>query len=169
MERTIQERLKDRDVLIRGIHSRSNSSAERSSNESHADSISSPGSTKRRDFEDDSYSFSDISDMQEADKYLQPLLPVSNYSRYRVRRILLATTVLGLVFVAYYDLSTAHTHTSRRITSSVSNTKRDHHEPYFSNLYKNKEAGPGAFPLSLQSALPSDLCCICDCHASPAF
>lgn len=129
MERTIQERLKDRDALIRGIHSRSNSSTERASSESHADSISSPGSTERGDFEDDSYSFADISDMQEVDKYLPHLLPVSNYSRYRVRRILLATTVLGLVFVAYHVLSTAHTHTSRRITSSVSNTKRGHHEP----------------------------------------
>jgi hypothetical protein len=169
MERTFKERSKDRDALIRGLHSRSNSSTEISSNESRADSISSLRSTKRRDFEDDSYSFSDISDMQEADKHLPPLLPVSNYSRHRVRRILLATTVLGLVFVAYHVLFSAHIHTSRRITSSVSNTNRDHHEPYFSNLYKNKEAGPGAFPLSLQSALPSDLCSMCDCHASPAF
>jgi len=169
MEPMFQEHLRDRDALIRGIHSRSNRSTETSSNESCPESTGSPRSAEKRDSEDDSYSFSDYSDMQETDKYLPPLLQVSNYSRYRVRRLSLATTVLGLVFVAYHVFSIAHTHTSRRITSRVSTANRDHHEPYFSDLYKNEEAGPGAFPLSLQSALPSDLCSICDCHALPAF
>lgn len=107
--------------------------------------------------------------MQEKERYLPQTPPISNYNRYRARRLLLATAVLGIVFVAYHVFSTAQIHSSRRHTSRITAASRDRHEPYFSDLYKNEEAGPGAFPLSLQSALPSDLCSICDCHASPAF
>jgi hypothetical protein len=41
--------------------------------------------------------------------------------------------------------------------------------PYFLEKYIQKEAGPGTFPLDLHSVLPSDVCSICDCHATPAF
>jgi len=169
MEANFQERLREREALIRGIHSRSNSSTKTSSDESRPDFMDSPRSPEKRGVDYDNYSFSDYSDMQEKEKYMPPLPPISNYSRYRARRVFVATTVIGLVFAAYHIFLTAHTHTSRRITTRLTTVNRDHHEPYFSDLYRNEEAGPGAFPLSLQSALPSDLCSICDCHASPAF
>ena len=172
MEATFQERLRDREALIRGIHCCCNGSTKSSSdgNDSLPASMDPARSLEKRNVDYDSYSFWDYSDVQEKENYLPPLPPISNYCRYRARRLLLTTTVIGLIFVAYHVFFyTAHTHTSRRTTSRLTAFNRGYHEPYFSDLYKNKEAGPGAFPLSLQRALPSDLCSICDCHASPAF
>jgi hypothetical protein len=42
-------------------------------------------------------------------------------------------------------------------------------KPFFADLYKEKKAAPGTFPLQLPTESHSDFCSICDCHAEPTF
>ena len=169
MEKTFQDRLREREALIKGVdkHSQSSSASETSGD----GSPTSPRSIGRKSVDDDTYSFSDYSsyaDMQEREKFQAPMQP-STYNRNRSRRVIFAAGVLAIIFVVYHVSTATPTDTTPHQRSRVTAASRNHHEPYFSDLYKMNEAGPGAFPLSLKNALPSDLCSICDCNASPAF
>ncbi|MCJ1479308.1 RNA polymerase II subunit A C-terminal domain phosphatase [Lambiella insularis] len=170
MQGAIPERLKERESLLRGTPTRSNSSSDTSSEESRHASVDTPRREKSGMDEDDDYSVSDYSSysgMHEKEKFQLPIPTV--YNRQRLHQYLIVTAILGILFVTYQKFTRSPTQISHSFITRVKAASRDHHEAYFSDLYKNKEAGPGAFPLTLQSALPSDLCSICDCHATPGF
>lgn len=170
MQGAIPDRLKEQESLLRGTPRRSNSPSDTSSEESRHVSVDTPRQEKSGMDDEDDYSISDYSSysgMQEKEKFQLPV-PTA-YDRRRLHHYLIVTAILGVLFIAYQLFSIPSTRTSHRSIGRITDTGRDHHEPYFSDLYKNKEAGPGAFPLTLQSALPSDLCSICDCHATPGF
>ena len=178
MDGSFQRYMRERELLLKAKKSRSNSSSRISSDESCHSSIDSPRIREKNNFvedglEDDDYSFSDYSsysDMQEKNKNQLQLPSLRTYKKYQTRRLLIiSTVVLAIITSAYHAFTNAHTRTTRGSLLRTSAVSRDHHEPYFSDLYKMEKAAPGAFPLGLQSALPSDLCSICDCHATPAF
>ncbi|MCJ1307950.1 Galactosylgalactosylxylosylprotein 3-beta-glucuronosyltransferase 2 [Agyrium rufum] len=120
--------------------------------------------------DDDDYSFSDYSDYPDTlhSKHLTSKFRRSRLNN-RIHRYLPALAVGFILIITYLFLTTSRGRKPRRPNVHTTSVDRDHHEAFFSDLYKRNEAGPGAFPLSLQNALPSDLCSICDCHASPAF
>ena len=153
----------------RDAQSRSHSNSPSSANSSRRASLDSPSFEKKKLVEDDQYSFSDYSaysDMAGKGAIKLPI-PVS-YRKHQTRRIALGAVVVTILFAAWHLFSSSPQQ-AHRPRPRLTPAERGHHEPYFADLYKNKEAGPAAFPLNLQSALPSDLCSICDCHASPAF
>ena len=172
MQGAFPERNSERQSLMKGKLARSDTSSDTASDGSRPTSVDTPRRPQRAfgDDDDDDYSFSDYSTysgMQEKEKFQLPT-PVG-HKRYRARRYLIGTAILGILLISYNYFSAAHIKTTHHRARRIATANSDHHEPYFSDLYKNNEAGPGAFPLSLQSALPSDLCSICDCHATPAF
>ena len=139
-----------------------------SSQTSCDDTIDTPTRVHRHSFDNDSASdYSSYSEWRE--KVLEKEIQTpSKLARPRRRRPLLLLVIVAIVTVIFASytfslVAKAYSRTSSTLKNIVG------HESYFRNLYEKDKAGPGTFPLAIQNALPSDLCSICDCHATPAF
>ena len=107
-------------------------------------------------------------DWQEREKRrFHDTLPVAMRSRRRRGFFYLALIVLAstgaVISTLTYMGSGSGRHLGSRRHTGLKKT------PFFTEKYINKEAGPGTFPLNMHDVLPSDMCAICDCHATPAF
>ena len=95
----------------------------------------------------------------------------SNYGLSFTSRRQRGMLALGITAICLFAVASTLILVSEREVASKTKDRHDaqSRQSFFMDYYIDRLAGPGTFPLNIHDLLPSDMCSICDCHASPAF
>ena len=177
MEEVLQKRLKEHEAVVRVKAARYDSSSDISTPRSVSDwSGRSSMDLKRNKYSNDDgddYSFSDYSIYSDSPlkEKLHPQWAKLQKKKGRIRKyVIFGLLAVGTasVFVYLLAMSTyTRRYTSQAEPQSQLKVSSQNHRPFFANLYENRQAEIGSFPVESPARLSNDRCSICNCHASP--